>query len=68
MKQKDLIESLNKIKNVKAFLITGNEEMKNDPSVDNCIVFHHTSEIQSHSILYPLLNDKIINIYRNLKK
>ena len=28
MKQKDLIESLNKIKNVKAFLITGNEEDK----------------------------------------
>ncbi|WP_300366482.1 phage tail protein [Brachyspira sp.] len=26
MKQKDLIESLNKIKNVKAFLITGNED------------------------------------------
>lgn len=52
----------------KIVLVTGNEEMKNDPSVDNCIVFHHTSEIQSHSILYPLINDRIVNIYRNLKK
>ncbi|AVQ28065.1 MurR/RpiR family transcriptional regulator [Fusobacterium ulcerans] len=52
----------------KIVLITGNEEMKNYSGIDNCIAFHHNSEIQSHSIIYPLINDHIVNKYRQLIK
>lgn len=50
----------------KIVLITGNEKMEVHPAVDNVIIFKHNSEIQTHSIIYPLLNDKIVNEYRKL--
>lgn len=56
--------------NIKAkiVLITENIEMKNHPSIDDSVIFHHNSTIQSHSILYPLINDRIISEYRQLIK
>jgi DNA-binding MurR/RpiR family transcriptional regulator len=48
----------------KIVLITGNERMKNHPDVDLCISFKHESLVQTHSILYPLINDMIVMEYR----
>lgn len=52
----------------KIVLITGNENMINHPTVDMCINFQHNSEIQTHSIIYPLINDQIVSEYRKLIK
>ena len=52
----------------KIILITGNGDKATSLKVDNCISFQHNSEIQTHSVIYPLINDKIVNEYRKLKK
>lgn len=52
----------------KIVLITSNAKMENHPGVDLCINFAHTSKVQTHSILYPLLNDIIIMKYRELTR
>jgi len=48
----------------KIVLITGNDKMENHPAVDLCICFKHNSDIQTHSVIYPLINDMIIMEYR----
>lgn len=45
-------------------MITSNEEMRDYEGVDLCICFGHTSDIQTHANLYPLVNDKIVLAYR----
>lgn len=57
-------------RNIKAkiVLITSNEEMQGYPGVDLCICFGHTSNVQTHSNLYPLVNDMIVLAYRDLKR
>lgn len=52
----------------KIVLITGNAKMENHPDVDLCINFRHKSTVQTHSILYPLINDIIIMEYRKLTR
>ena len=48
----------------KVVLITSNLEMVNDPLVDVCVTFKHTTSIQTHSIIYQLINDLITLKYR----
>ena len=50
----------------KIVLITSNENMLNDENVDLCIHYHHKGTIQTHSVIYPLINDYIIKEYRQL--
>lgn len=52
----------------KIVLITGNEKMENHPDVDLCISFSHKTTIQTHSIIYPLVNDIIVFEYRKLAR
>ncbi|MEY8353483.1 MurR/RpiR family transcriptional regulator [Lachnospiraceae bacterium 54-53] len=52
----------------KIVLITGNTRMENHPDVDLCISFTHKSMVQTHSIIYPLINDMIIMEYRKLTR
>ncbi len=52
----------------KMVLITGNEKMSNHPDVDLCISFHHNSKIQTHTEIYPLLNDLIVMEYRKIAR
>lgn len=52
----------------KIVLITGNAKMENHPDVDLCISFSHKSMIQTHSIIYPLINDIIVTEYRKLTR
>lgn len=52
----------------KIVLITGNAKMGNHPDVDLCISFTHKSIVQTHSIIYPLINDIIIMEYRKLTR
>jgi DNA-binding MurR/RpiR family transcriptional regulator len=56
--------------NIKAkiVLITGNAKMENHPDVDLCISFTHNSTVQTHSVIYPLINDMIIMEYRKLTR
>ncbi len=56
--------------NVKAkiILITSNKKFENHPKVDLCIYFSHTSKIQTHSILYTIINDIITMEYRKFLK
>lgn len=48
----------------KLVLITSNKKMTNYPGIDLCICYGHTSSVQTHSILYPLINDMIVMKYR----
>lgn len=48
----------------KIVLITGNREMLNYKFIDNCILYEKKSNVQTHSIIFPLINDIIINRYR----
>lgn len=52
----------------KIVLITGNARMENHPDVDLCISFAHESSVQTHSIIYPLINDIIVSEYRKLTR
>lgn len=52
----------------KIVLITGNARMENHPDVDLCISFAHKSNVQTHSVIYPLINDMIIMEYRKLTR
>ena len=52
----------------KIVMITGNPKMKDHPAVDSCISFQHNSHIQTHSIIYPLINDRIVMEYRKLTR
>lgn len=52
----------------KIVLITSNSKMKHHPGVDLCISYGHTSNVQTHSILYPLINDIIVMKYRELTR
>ncbi|MGC6174318.1 MurR/RpiR family transcriptional regulator [Lacrimispora sp. 38-1] len=52
----------------KIVLITGNAKMENHPNVDLCISFTHNSIVQTHSVIYPLINDIIIMEYRKLTR
>lgn len=52
----------------KIVLITGNAKMENHPNVDLCISFTHSSIVQTHSVIYPLINDIIIMEYRKLTR
>ncbi|MDO5405743.1 MAG: MurR/RpiR family transcriptional regulator [Eubacteriales bacterium] len=48
----------------KIVLITANQKMEHHPGVDLCISFGHVSKVQTHSVVYPLVNDMIVNRYR----
>lgn len=52
----------------KIVLITGNAKMENHPDVDLCISFGHKSTVQTHSVMYPLVNDMIVMEYRKLTR
>lgn len=52
----------------KIVLITSNLEMAKDPLVDICITFKHTTSIQTHSIIYQIINDIITLKYREEKR
>ena len=56
--------------NIKAkiVMVTGNPKMKDHSAVDTCISFQHNSHIQTHSIIYPLINDRIVMEYRKLTR
>lgn len=54
-------------KNKKVVLITANEKMKQHPSVDVCLIYKHLSTLQTHSYIYPLINDLIIAKYRSFQ-
>lgn len=54
-------------KNKKVILITANEKMKEHPDVDICLVYKHISSIQTHSYIYPLINDLIVAKYRSFQ-
>lgn len=51
-------------KNKKVILITSNQEMLNHPQVDICLLYQHTTDIQTHNYIYPLINDFIVSEYR----
>ncbi|PKM58059.1 MAG: MurR/RpiR family transcriptional regulator [Firmicutes bacterium HGW-Firmicutes-3] len=52
----------------KIVVITSNEDLKNDPLVDLCILFKHTSEVQTHAIMFEIISDIIVYRYRHLSK
>lgn len=52
----------------KIVLITSNSKMMNHPGVDLCLCYGHTSAVQTHSVLYPLINDMIVMKYRELTR
>lgn len=54
-------------KNKKVILITANEMMVNHPDVDICLVYQHLSKLQTHSYIYPLINDLIVAEYRSFQ-
>lgn len=54
-------------KNKKVILITANEEMKNHPDVDLCLLYTHVSDLQTHSYIYPMINDLIVAKYRSFQ-
>lgn len=56
--------------NVKAkiVLITSNKKMAAHPDVDLCISFGHTTGVQTHTYLYPFVNDMIVMKYRELTR
>lgn len=51
----------------KIVAITANKEMENHPYVDLCIHFEHSSEVQTHPILYQIITDFIALRYREMK-
>lgn len=50
----------------KVVLITSNAEMEKEADVDLCITFRHTSNVQTHSIIFPIISDMIALRYRQL--
>lgn len=50
----------------KIVLITSNLEMTKHPKVDLCILIPHTSRFQTHSFLFPLINDIIVAKLRSI--
>lgn len=52
----------------KIVLITGNARMEHHKDVDLCISFKHNSIVQTHSVIYPLINDMIVMEYRKLTR
>lgn len=48
----------------KVFLITSNPDMVRHPDIDDCILFEHTTFIQTHSILYQIIMDLVVLRYR----
>ncbi len=48
----------------KLVLITANAAMVHHPSVDCCLCFEHTTAVQTHANIYPLLNDLLVTAYR----
>ncbi|MBW9150198.1 MurR/RpiR family transcriptional regulator [Clostridium sp. CM028] len=52
----------------KIVLITSNKEMEKLGKVDLCINFKHTTNVQTHSIIFQLINDYITLRYRQLTR
>lgn len=52
----------------KIVLITSNKEMEKHPDVDLCICFSHLSGVQTHSVIYQMINDMITIKYRELTR
>jgi DNA-binding MurR/RpiR family transcriptional regulator len=52
----------------KVVLITSNKEMEYYKGVDLCISFGHTTKVQTHSNIYPFVNDIIVMKYRELTR
>lgn len=48
----------------KVWLITSNPEMVHHPDVDDCILFEHTTFLQTHSVLYQIIMDLLVLRYR----
>ena len=51
----------------KIVLITSNKKIAKNPNVDLSICYNHLSEVQTHSVIYPLINDFIVAEYRKIK-
>ena len=52
---------------IMSYVITANEMMVNHPDVDICLVYQHLSKLQTHSYIYPLINDLIVAEYRSFQ-
>ena len=48
----------------KVILITSNEVMKNDPRVNQILLYRHVSKVQNHPILYQLLIERLAACYQ----
>ncbi|MBF4694167.1 MurR/RpiR family transcriptional regulator [Fusibacter ferrireducens] len=52
----------------KVVVITSNKEMEQDPRVDLCVLFKHTSKMQTHPIMFQIISDLIVHRYRLYSK
>ncbi|EHI99224.1 putative transcriptional regulator, RpiR family [Clostridium sp. DL-VIII] len=52
----------------KIVLVTSNKEMERFEKVDLCISFNHMTNVQTHSIMFQIINDYITNRYRQLTR
>lgn len=52
----------------KIVVITANKDMEDHPYVDLCIDFQHSSDVQTHAILYQVITDFITFKYKKLKE
>ncbi|HIW43284.1 MAG TPA: MurR/RpiR family transcriptional regulator [Candidatus Mediterraneibacter vanvlietii] len=48
----------------KIFLITSNEDMVNDPLVDECILYEHTTIVQNHLVIYQMIIELLAVVYQ----
>lgn len=48
----------------KVVIITGNKEMEKYPDIDLCICLEHSSEVQTHQVLFSVATDLIASKYR----
>mgnify|MGYP001253847086 FL=1 len=68
MMQGNINKNVFKQTKAKIVVITANKNMENHPYVDLCIDFQHSSEVQTHAILYQVITDFITFKYKKLKE
>ena len=68
MMQGNINKNVFKQTKAKIVVITANKDMESHPYVDLCIDFQHTSEVQTHAILYQVITDFITFKYKKLKE
>ncbi len=50
----------------KVVLITSNEEMEHDPSVDVCLLYRHSTNVQNHIFLFQMIIEEIAAAYQKM--